>query len=155
MNIQEIQSEEIGEASLMIKVVFKEFISSDYTKEGISQFNSFVDEGTIKERLAAGSLILVAKEGETIAGLIEIRDGSHIPLFFVRGEFQGKGLGRRLFRKAIKKNAELNPSVELLTVNSSPHAVDIYKSLGFRNSAAVQVKSGIRYFPMQYEINYF
>lgn len=155
MNIQEIQPEEIEEASIMIKGVFKEFISREYTKEGISQFNSFVDAGTIRERLSAGSLILVAKDEDMIAGLIEIRDGSHIPLFFVKGEFQGQGVGHRLFRKAIKINAELSPSVEVLTVNSSPCAVEIYKSLGFRNSAAVQVKSGIRYFPMEYKINYF
>lgn len=155
MNIKEIQTEEIEDVSLMIKGVFSKFISSAYTKEGISQFNSFVDEGTIKERLTAGSLILVAKEDETIAGVIEIRDGSHIPLFFVKDEFQGKGLGHRLFRKAVKKNAELNPSVEVLTVNSSPYAVDIYKSMGFRNAAAMQVKSGIMYYPMEYKINYF
>ena len=73
MNIQEIQSDDVENVSLMIKEVFSKFISPDYTKEGIAQFNSFVDEGTIRERLAAGSLILVAKEGETIAGVIEIR----------------------------------------------------------------------------------
>ncbi len=155
MNIHEIQSDEVEDVSMMIKEVFNKYISPDYSKEGISQFNSFVDEGTIRERLAAGSLILVAKEEETIAGVIEIREGSHIPLFFVRESFQGKGLGNRLFRKAVKKNAEKNPSVEVLTVNSSPYAVDIYKSLGFRNSAAMQVKSGIRYYPMEYKVNYF
>jgi GNAT superfamily N-acetyltransferase len=155
MNIQEIQSDDVENVSLMIKEVFSKFISPDYTKEGIAQFNSFVDEGTIRERLAAGSLILVAKEGETIAGVIEIREGSHIPLFFVKDGYQGKGLGNRLFRKAVKKNSEKNPAVEVLTVNSSPFAVDIYKSLGFRNAAAMQVKSGIRYYPMEYRVNYF
>ncbi|HPF06137.1 MAG TPA: GNAT family N-acetyltransferase, partial [Spirochaetota bacterium] len=154
MNIQEIQSDDVEDVSIMIKEVFSKYISPDYTKEGISQFNSFVDEGTIRERLAAGSLILVAKDGEAIAGVIEIREGSHIPLFFVKEEFQGRGLGNRLFRKAVKKNTERNPSVEVLTVNSSPYAVDVYKSLGFRNSAAMQVKSGIRYYPMEYKVNY-
>jgi predicted GNAT family N-acyltransferase len=55
----------------------------------------------------------------------------------------------------VKKNSEKNPAVEVLTVNSSPFAVDIYKSLGFRNAAAMQVKSGIRYYPMEYRVNYF
>jgi len=155
MNIHEIQTDEIEDVSIMIKEVFNKYISPDYTKEGIAQFNSFVDEGTIRERLTAGSLILVAKEDDTIAGIIEIREGSHIPLFFVKEGFQGKGLGQRLFRKAVKKNSEMNPSVEVLTVNSSPYAVDIYKSMGFRNSAAMQVKSGIRYYPMEYKVNYF
>jgi len=155
MNIKEIQADEVEDVSIMIKEVFNKYISPDYTKEGISQFNSFVDEGTIRERLAAGSLILVAKEGETIAGVIEIREGSHIPIFFVKDGFQGKGLGHRLFRKAVKKNTENNPAVEVLTVNASPYAVDIYKSMGFRNAAAMQVKSGIRYYPMEYRVNYF
>lgn len=155
MNIQEIQTEEIEETSLMIKRVFDDFMSGEYTKEGIAQFNSFVEEGTIKERLAAGSLILIARDGETLAGMIEVRDGSHIPLFFVRDEYQRKGLGKKLFRVAMKRNIERNPSVEIITVNSSPYAVDIYKSLGFRNCATMQVKSGIRYYPMEYKINYF
>ncbi len=155
MKIQEIQSDDIEDVSIMIKDVFNKYISPEYTKEGISQFNSFVDEGTIRERLAAGSLILVAKEEQSVVGIIEIREGTHIPLFFVKEGFQGKGLGHRLFRKAVKKNAESNPSVEVLTVNSSPYAVDIYKSMGFRNAAAMQVKSGISYYPMEYKVNYF
>ncbi|HOP65147.1 MAG TPA: GNAT family N-acetyltransferase [Spirochaetota bacterium] len=155
MQIMEIQPEEIEEASFMIKGVFNEFISNSYTKEGVSQFNNFADEGTIKKRLSAGSLILIAKEDESIAGLIEISEGSHIPLFFVKREFQGKGVGSRLFRKAVKKYSEKDPSIEVFTVNSSPEAVDFYKILGFRNAAAMQVKSGIRYYPMQYNVNYF
>ncbi len=155
MQIQEIQPEEIGETSLMIKGVFSEFISNDYTVEGVFQFESFVDEQTIKGRLASGSFMFVAKNEESIVGAIEIKDGSHIPLFYVKKGFQRKGLGKKLFKLALKKNSELNPSVEVISVNSSPFAVDIYKSLGFRNSAAMQVKNGIRYFPMQYKINYF
>lgn len=152
MIVEKISPDEVPAASSLIKDVFDEFIAPDYSGEGIEQFNSFIDESTIKKRLAAGSLILLAKDNDEIVGFFELREGSHIPLFFVKGEHHGKGIGRRLFRTALKINKEACPGAEKITVNSSPRAVNFYKNLGFRQSAVMQIRNGITYYPMQYSI---
>jgi GNAT superfamily N-acetyltransferase len=98
--------------------------------------------------MAGESLVLVAIGSGEIIGVIDVRDGSHIRLFFIRKEYQGKGIGRRLFELAFEKCRWKKPGLTAITVNSSPYAVPIYKSLGFVVTQPEQVKNGILHTPM-------
>ena len=79
------------------------------------------------------------------SGVIAFRDFNHITLFFVKEEYQRKGIGRALFQKALEI-----AQVENISVHSSPFAVECYKSLGFKVLDAEKVELGIRYIPMEY-----
>jgi GNAT superfamily N-acetyltransferase len=76
-------------------------------------------------------------------GMIEVRDGRHICLFFVDGAFQGRGIGRRLFEAALAQRESTSGYME---VHASPFSVPVYTALGFRKTA------GIKYVPMRMEL---
>lgn len=88
---------------------------------------------------------LVAEDAQgRVIGLAARRPPRHLFHLFVADDWQGRGLGLRLFR-AVTEGDEHLP----LTVNSSLAAVGFYTRLGFRPTQALQFNDGIHYLPMQ------
>ncbi|MBU2601335.1 MAG: GNAT family N-acetyltransferase [Actinobacteria bacterium] len=138
-----------GEEAAVLALVmagFDEFVRPDFTDEGVAEFErsarSFVLDRPDDHFLA------VAEEGDRLLGMLDLRDGSHIALFFVDAGRQGRGIGRSLLAHAIERCRVADPDVGTMSVNSSPWAVPAYERLGF---VAVDVESelkGIRFVPM-------
>ena len=83
-----------------------------------------------------------------LVGVIATRSaGAHIALFFVEREYQGRGIGKKLFQRMLG-----GVPVSRLTVNSSPFAVPIYHKLGFLDTDKEQTVNGLRFTPMAYKI---
>lgn len=145
MEIRKLYENEIDLALDLTWSVFKQFEAPDYSKEGIKEFyNSIHNE----EWLAMLELFGAFKKNELIGVIATRNGGSHIALFFVRGDYHKQGIGRRLFERVLQEN-----QVDILTVNSSPFAVLVYQKLGFEDTAPEQVTNGIRYTPMVYKKN--
>lgn len=71
---------------------------------------------------------------------------SHIALFFVDGDYHCRGIGRMLWN-AVLADSKANE----ITVHSSLYAVEVYKKLGFVQTAGIQEDGGIQYIPMIYK----
>ncbi len=135
--------------SELIAEVFDEFIAPDYEAGGVEEFRRHIVPDDILGRHMRGeSFVLLAEEAGELVGVIDIRDGSHIRLFFVRKERQGMGIGRKLFELAVDRCRHEDPGLTAISVNSSPYAIPIYESLGFIASQPEQIKNGIRHTPM-------
>lgn len=81
-----------------------------------------------------------------LVGIIATRNaGQHLALFFVRGAYHRKGIGRVLWNTVL---AESTASV--ITVHSSHYAAPIYEKLGFVQTGEVKNEDGISYIPMEY-----
>lgn len=145
MEIRKLYENEIDLALDLTWSVFKQFEAPDYSREGIIEFyNSIHNE----KWLAMLELFGAFKKNELIGVIATRNGGSHIALFFVRGEYHKQGIGRRLFERVLQEI-----QVDILTVNSSPFAVLVYQKLGFEDTAPEQVTNGIRYTPMVYKKN--
>ena len=144
MKIHYIEKTDRDQAISLVLSVFMEFEAPEYSKEGIESFRTFVSS---HEEL--NSLTMYgAYEDDRLVGVIATRkQGTHISLFFVDPGWQGTGIGRKLFEKAVSANTS-----GTITVNSSPYAVPIYQHLGFVCTDTEQVTDGIRYTPMIYQI---
>lgn len=141
-----------GEEPLVVDLVlrvFTEFVAPQYSREGIAEFEKFVCINALAERSQAGNPVLLATSGQTIHGVIEMRENSHIALLFVEKSRQRNGIARELVRKAIEICRERNPDIRRITVNSSPNACEAYKKFGFRSIGEETVQNGIRYIPME------
>lgn len=126
---------------LAIKV-FMVFEAPEYPKEGVESFLASLSSKDYIEKLT----FYGAFDKDKLIGIIATRLlGSHIALFFVNEEYQGKGVGRMLFDEVTKECY-----TEKLTVNSSPYAADIYRHFGFTDDIPEQITDGIRYIPMTY-----
>lgn len=96
-------------------------------------------------RKSKGRNFFVAVEGASkVMGVMGIRD-DEITNFFVDPNFQGVGIGRKLFERILQYAKKYK--YKQLSVRSSLYAVGIYKKLGFKNIRKVwKDREGIKYY---------
>lgn len=141
MLIRHLEHHEIPTAKDLIWNVFLQFEAPDYSEEGIHEFKSYIEDSSSLNRLVFYGAFMEDK----MIGIIALLESKHISLFFVDKEYVGHGVGRKLFDYILTKRKG-----EVLTVNSSPYAVNIYHALGFTDVDSQQEKNGIIYTPMIY-----
>ena len=114
----------------------------EYSEEGIEQFKKCLNDTEWTNSL----IWFGAYIEHSLVGIIATRNnGGHIALFFVKENYHNQGIGKKLFNTLLA-----NTSAQLITVNSSPYAAQIYTHLGFRKTQDEQLTDGIRYTPMLY-----
>lgn len=143
MEIRLASPEELPQVFTLVKRVFMRFEAPDYSQQGIQTFFDYLAD---PEKTAA-LLVYGAFQDGVPVGMLAMRGTSHISLFFVEEQMQGKGIGRALFHAA-----RADCTADLITVNSSPFAVTIYQRLGFQAMSDEQLTDGIRFTPMKYFI---
>jgi len=89
---------------------------------------------------------LVGLEDGVLAGVVALRDASHLFHLFVAPAFQRRGLARALW---LQVSAAAHPGLSGFTVNSTPYAVPVYEALGFRVAGARVETHGIAFVPMR------
>lgn len=82
-----------------------------------------------------------------LAGVVAVRDGSHLFHLFVARALHGRGLGRQLWQAARVEA----PAGTGFTVNSSVFALPMYQRFGFEAQGAVIERDGIAYIPMRWD----
>lgn len=142
--IRKIKQEEIERALCLVWKVFQEYEAPDYTKEGMKEFyKSIHDENYISELCCYGAFV-----GEELVGIIATRnERTHIALFFVDGKYHRQGIGKRLFQ-----TVQMKCYSDKMTVNSSPYAVPVYHKLGFVDTNGEQAINGLRFIPMELNV---
>lgn len=101
------------------------------------------DKDYLKQLCACGAF-----DEDALVGIIATRSGGqHLDLFFVKGTYHGKGIGRALWNRVLSES-----TAETITVHSSGYAVPIYEKLGFVKTAEMQTEGGIAYIPMEYRL---
>lgn len=138
----------------LVRRVFLATVARLLTQDGIDEMLRYSDGEAFLER-AWHHRILVATPADDpsrFVGIAETRDDRHLSLLFVDRAFQGQGLARLLVDAAIALCRERRPSLDNLTVNSSPNSVGVYERLGFRPTDVEQLVKGVRFLPMVLEL---
>lgn len=148
ISIREIAHRHVDEARELVASVFEEFIAPGFSPQGVEEFRSFIDAGKLRDRLHSNTFMLSAEIDGEMVGVIAIRDWEHVSLLFVKDEHQHEGVGSSLLVEAVKICQRANPSLERVTVNSSPNAVGAYRRMGFLQTEEEQLVKGIRFVPM-------
>ena len=139
--IRRLHETEIPAAIDLIWTVFLEYEAPEYPEEGVRTFRANLDDSEKIRNLK----FYGAFDGETLVGIICVRQPQHIGGFFVRGDYHRRGIGRALF-ETMARDCEKQE----FTVNSSPYAVEVYRHLGFTATDSEQLEDGIRFTPMIY-----
>jgi len=142
----EMNLERLYEILELVRDVFMEYEAPDYSEEGIEEFLRFLDPIEIVDMIEEEKMRIwiCDYEGEAVGMLAGRED--HINLLFVSGEHHRKGIARHLINKMIDCH---DPNV--ITVNSSPYALEAYRRLGFIETKPEQTENGIRFTPMKWE----
>lgn len=141
------------EAMKLASDTFDEFNASEYSELGITNFKNFINDSILYKMFAMGNyqMMVARKKSGELIGMITIRDKNHISLLFVEGDYHRHGVGKALvdFAAMYVRDEE---GLDMLTVNSSPYAVDFYHRLGFKDIKGEIVKDGIRITPMELKL---
>ena len=141
--IQQIGKPGISGAINLIWETFLQFVSPDYSDEGIQSFRDFIENPEIVNSLD----FFGAYENDELKGVIATNENrKHICCFFVKAKYHRQGIGRELWQYVLNNSNHL-----VYTVNSSPYAVAIYHKLGFVEMNSEQLADGMRFTPMKFE----
>lgn len=142
MEIKRLCAAEIQALLPLVWEVFLTYEAAGYPERGKQAFWSATHDPEYLSSLCAYG----AYDGGEAVGILVTREkGSHVALFFVKGDDHGRGIGRRLWNAALAESR-----AKRITVHSSRFAVPVYEKLGFVRRWTEQETDGIRYVPMQY-----
>ena len=143
MIIKRVPPTDYQHALALVLRVFLQYDAPDYPEHGVQTFKAAISDQTYLNSIE----MWAAYSNERIVGVIALRnEGHHIALLFVDGAHHQKGIGRSLF-----ETAQNHSDSEIITVNSSPYAVEFYQHLGFIPDGPEQSTNGMRYTPMTYK----
>ena len=153
--IRKIFSNEVEEAMELALEVFMQFEAPDYGDAGVETFKrDIVENPTFIDNAKNGLCpIYAAFDGDKMVALIGMRSSkTHINLVFTKKEYHRKGIATSIFKYLLNDLLNENPSLNELTLNSSPYGLPFYISLGFIPLSEEQEINGIRFTPMKYSI---
>ena len=153
--IRKICSEEVASAMSLALEVFMQFEAPDYHPSGVETFKrDIVENSEFIEKAKQGICpIYGAFDGNKIVALIGMRSNkTHINLVFTKKEYHRKGIATAIFQYLLNDILKENPSLEALTLNSSPYGLPFYIATGFVPLTDEQEINGIRFTPMKYMI---
>ena len=153
--IRKITCNEVESAMALALEVFMQFEAPDYPSEGVETFKKDIVENPEYLENARKGICPVygAFDGEKIVALMGMRSSkTHINLVFTKKEYHRKGIARRIFHFLLNDILMENPSLDALTLNSSPYGLPFYLTLGFIPLSEEQQINGIRFTPMKYNI---
>lgn len=149
--IRPLAEAEYEPAMALVSRVFDEFEAPEYRRKGVRAFRRFIAVDAVRARCRAGKMRLWGcYDGESLAGVGALRDGSHICLLFVEKAYHRQGIGEAL--AYTMEDICHREGFAALTVHSSPYAVAFYRRLGFQPTDEEQTADGIRYTPMRKEL---
>lgn len=153
MQICRLYEKNLDVALELVWRVFEQFVKEQFEEQGARTFEYFIRRDNMEEMMRSGEMVFFgAYEASRLVGVIAMRDGFHVSLLFVDGEYQRHGVARRLFRRAAAHCMDQNPMLRHITVNASPNGVPAYAAMGFYPLSAEQVKEGMRFTPMRIDV---
>lgn len=147
-----IEKFQVGQEKLihqLIKKVYDEFVSIDYSEEGNMFFYDWIEPSKILERQKDQINLLIALDDTKLIGMIEIRENKNISLLFVDKNYQGRGIAKKLFQESLRICTQRDATLEKFYVHASPFSIPIYKKMGFVETDTLQENHGIKYLPME------
>ncbi len=148
MNIRPAREEDAVAISGLVSGLTRDFIAHDFTPEARTLLLVSMNEEAIAGYLKDGYDYLVAEDQGRLVGVVATREDRHLFHLFVAQDWQGKGLSRQLWERALARCRRRSANREF-TVNSSVGAVPVYQRFGFVTLGGKKSKDGVVVVPMK------
>ncbi|WP_212652364.1 GNAT family N-acetyltransferase [Marinomonas sp. CT5] len=148
MIIRKMEEKDLEAVSAVCMDSFLQSVADTLSDEGISTFSSISRCNAFLDRMKQDNLMLVAENEGKIEGVIELKEGRHVAMLFIRPESQKSGIGRKLLSSALN-----HAKVETVTVSASLTSVPAYEKYGFECNGEVGESAGLVYQPMEIKLN--
>lgn len=153
--IRKITSDEVEQAMALALEVFMEFEAPDYHPSGVETFKQdIVENPDYLDKAKRGICpVYAAFDGEKMVAIIGMRSSkTHINLVFTKKAYHRKGIATSIFKYLLEDVLRENPSLQELTLNSSPYGLPFYLHIGFVPVSEEQEINGIKFTPMKYVV---
>ena len=154
--IRKITCDEVKSAMDLALEVFMQFEAPDYAPLGVDTFKKDIVENPeyLENAMRGVCPIYAAFDGDKMVALIGMRSNKkHINLVFTKKEYHRKGIAKAIFNYLLSDVMKENPTLDELTLNSSPYGLPFYLAIGFVPLSEEQEINGIRFTPMKYVID--
>ena len=148
MIIRKMEEKDLEAESEICMDSFLQSVASTLSDEGITTFSNIAARDAFLDRMRGDNLMLVAENNENVEGVIELKEGRHVAMLFIRPKSQKSGIGRKLLISALN-----HAKVETVTVSASLSSVAAYENYGFELSGEVAESAGLVYQPMKLKLN--
>ena len=102
MFVRILEAQEILPALHLVWDVFAADVAPYYEPAGVAEFQKFIKYENVMPGVQKGETVFFgAWEGQELCGVsaLNLRQGGHIALLFVRKEWQLRGVGRTLYQE--------------------------------------------------------
>lgn len=148
MEIRPATAEHAEAISAVIKSVARYFTLHP-EGQGAETFLRSIEPAAIRGLIAAPNFrYYVGFVDHQVAGVVALRDTTHLYHLFVVPAFQRRGLSRELWLHA-KAAAAAAGNRHGFTVNATPYAVPVYERFGFKATGPRAETHGIAFVPMK------
>jgi len=121
-----------------------------HASDGVSYADTVTEENVLGFVTESDGRYQVAVVDGELAGVVSIRDNSHLFHLYVAERFHWRGIARALWQAARDDALERgNPG--RFTVKASPYAVGVYERFGFKATGLHAEQGGLVYVPMLLE----
>jgi len=119
---------------------------------GAEGFLQRISPEAIQQTITAPNFLYnIGLVDDQLAGVVAVRDNTHLYHLFVGQAFQGRGFSRLLWQHA-KVAAMAAGNHHAFTVNSTPYAVPVYERFGFTATGQRVETQGIAFVPMELQL---
>ena len=98
--IRSMDPQDVTAVADLIGRSFHGSLASSWPAAAIQDFERYIDVSSLKRRIESHHQHWVAEKDGIIVGILELRHGRQITLFFVDKRFRSAGVGRRLLHVA-------------------------------------------------------
>ena len=149
--VERLNKKQIRQAGRLAWESFCKAVAPDYEKQGVTAFREFIKPARLSEAVEREELQFFGCFGaEGMEGMLALKEQMHVSMLFVKGEYQGQGVGSMLLAQAEQLGRQ--HGAQRLTVNAAPSAVGFYANRGFVPQGPEQVQEGMRFTPMVKEL---
>lgn len=143
MRIRPLLETDLDAISAVCIESFMATVAPGLSAQGVTTFLGVASAGAFGARMKEDNAILVAEEEGRPLGVIELKEGRHVAMFFVAPANQRKGIGKALLAAVLPKVRG-----DVVTVRASLPSVPAYAGYGFECSGEVGEVAGLSYQPM-------
>jgi GNAT superfamily N-acetyltransferase len=130
LHIRLAQPDDARAIGVLSRRVVRRWVLPDQPRKIGRELLSRLSARMLRQRIMEGQRFHLAYLGDVLVGVAAMRDDRHLLHFYVGTRYQGRGIARRLWRRALQ-DAIRRAGTQCFTLNATRCAVPVYLRLGF------------------------
>jgi GNAT superfamily N-acetyltransferase len=135
LRIRLAQPDDARAIGVLSRRVVRRWVVPDQPRKAGRELLSRLAARSLRQKMLEGQRFHLAYVGNVLAGVAAMRDDSHLIHFYVSTRYQGRGIARRLWQRAMQ-DAIRRAGTRRFTLNATRCAVPVYLRFGFRADGA-------------------